>query len=115
MIGFQRQRQMFAAQFEAQGEGYIYRKHSVGEPIPVSAGERERFMADFESFIRRSFWTMVAALAVVAAVLAGLWFAAEIQVPDMTFYLIFGAMLIAYMSASFQAWNRPQKELSGRG
>ena len=114
MIGFKRQRQMFAAQFEARGEGYLYRKHSIGEPIPVSAAERDRFIAEFESFIRTGFWSMVGGLIALVSVFIGAWYATATRIPDMVFYVVFGVMLVVYMSASFRAWNRPLRDLNER-
>lgn len=115
MIGFQRQRQMFSAQFEPQGEHYLYRKHSIGEPVPVSAADRDRFIADFETFLRQGFWSMVGGLIALVGVFIAAWYATATRIPDWAFYLVFGAMLVLYMSASFRAWNRPLRELSGRG
>jgi hypothetical protein len=115
MIGFQRQRQMFAAQFQPQGEGFVYRKHSIGEPIRISAADRDRFIADFETFTRQGFWAMVAGSVVLVAIFVGLWYATATQVPDTVFYLVFGAMLLLYMAGSFRAWNRPLRELNERG
>jgi hypothetical protein len=114
MIGFQRQRQMFAAQFQPEGEGFVYRKHSIGQPVQISAAERDRFIADFEKFIRRGFWAMVAGLVGLVAIFVGFWYATATRIPDTVFYLVFGVMLVLYMSASFRAWNRPLRELNGR-
>ena len=116
MIGFERQRQMFAAQFESQGEGFVYRKHSVGEPIPVSAVQRNRYVAAFETFTRRGFWAMVAGALVVLASLVAYSFTTGIQVPDMVFYAAFGAMFVVYIVAYQRVWNLPMRELrDGRG
>jgi len=114
MIGFKRQRQMFAAQFEPEGAGFVYRKHSIGEPVRISAVERDRFIADFEKFLRQGFWAMLAGAVALAAVFFGVWYATAMRIPDTVFYLVFGAMLLGYMAGSFRAWNRPLRELQGR-
>lgn len=115
MIGFERQRQMFAAQFEPQGEGFTYRKHSVGEPIRVSAAERDRYVAAFEQFTRRGFWAMVAGALVVLACLVAYSFTTGTQVPDAVFYAAFGAMFVVYIIAYQRVWNVPSRELRDRG
>jgi hypothetical protein len=116
MLGFERQRQMFAAQFEPAGEGYTYRKHSVGDPVRVSAADRARYVAAFEKFTRQGFWAMVAgALGVLAGLLA-YSFATGSQVPDIVFYAAFGAMFVVYIVGYQRAWNLPSRELrEGRG
>ena len=111
MIGFERQRQMFAAQFEPQGEGFVYRKHSVGEPIRVSAVERARYIAAFERFTRQGFWAMVAGAMAVLAGLVAYSFTTGTQVPDMVFYAAFGAMFTVYIVGYLRVWNLPMREL----
>ncbi|HMA51230.1 MAG TPA: hypothetical protein VKP60_15840 [Magnetospirillaceae bacterium] len=114
MIGFERQRQMFAAQFEPEGEGFTYRKHSVGDPIRVSAAERTRYVAAFERFTRRGFWAMVAGALVVLAGLVAYSFTTGTQVPDVVFYVAFGAMFAVYIVAYQRVWNMPSRELRDR-
>ena len=114
MIGFERQRQMFAAQFEPRGEVFVYRKHSVGNPIEVSAAERDRYIAAFEKFTRQGFLSIVAAAVVLLAALVAYSFTTGTQVPDIIFYAAFGAMLAVYVVGYQRAWNLPLRELSGR-
>jgi len=115
MIGFERQRQMFAAQFEPRGAGFVYRRHSVGEPIPVSAVQRNRYVAAFEKFTRQGFWAMVAGALIMLAGLVAYSFATGTQVPDRVFYVAFGAMVVVYVIAYQRVWNLPMRELRGAG
>lgn len=115
MIGLERQRQMFAAQFEPEGEGFVYRKHSIGDPIRVSATDRDRFVAAFETFTRQGFWAFVAVALLLLAGLVAYSFATGTQVSDMVFYVAFGAMFAIYIVYYQRAWNRPVRELRGRG
>jgi hypothetical protein len=55
-------REKFAAQFEPHGSGFVYRKSRFGAPIPVSAEERERFIANYIRQMRYAFWGAVALL-----------------------------------------------------
>jgi len=114
MIGFERQRQMFAAQFEPHGDGFAYRKHSVGEPIQVSAADRDRYVAAFEKFTRKGFWSIVTAALVLLAALVAYSFATGSQVPDIIFYAAFGAMFAVYVVGYQRVWNLPSRELNGR-
>lgn len=114
MIGFERQRQMFAAQFEQQGDGFLYRKHSVGEPVRVSAADRDRYVAGFEAFTRKGFWGSVIAAAVLLTALVAYSFSTGTEVPDMVFYAAFAVMIAVYVVAYQRAWNLPSRELTGR-
>ena len=115
MIGSERQRQMFAAQFQPDGVGFLYRNHTIGEPIPVSAAERERYVAAFGKFTRYGFWAMIggAALLLVGFVLYSMMTKSE--VPDAISWSAFGAMIVVYMTAYLRAWNQPARELRQRG
>jgi hypothetical protein len=111
MVGFKRQRQMFAAQFEADGGGYIYRSHTVGEPIRVSAVDRDRYVANFERFTRQGFWGAVVAAALLLAALVAYSFTTGTEVPDLVFYAAFGGMIVVYVVGYQRAWNLPAREL----
>lgn len=117
MIGFggmERQRKMFAAQFQPDGVGFLYRKHSIGEPIPVSAAERERYIAAFTKFIRTGFWTMLAGGGVLLAGFVAYSFTTRNEVPDSISFSAFGVMVAVYMAAYLHAWNLPARELRQR-
>lgn len=111
MVGFKRQQQMFAAQFEADGGAYIYRSHTVGDPIRVSAADRDRYVANFEKFTRRGFWGAVIAAAVLLAGLVAYSFTTGTEVPDVVFYAAFGGMIVVYIMGYQRAWNLPAREL----
>jgi len=114
MIGFERQRQMFAAQFEPRGDGFVYRKHTVGEPIEVSAAQRDRYIAAFEKFTRQGFWAIVACASLLLAVLVAYSFTTGTEVPDTVFYAAFAVMFAVYVVGYQRAWNLPSRELNGR-
>ncbi len=114
MIGFERQRQMFAAQFEPNGAGYIYRNHTVGEPNPVSAADRDRYVANFDRVTRQGFRAALIAAVILLAGLVSYSFATRTQVPDLVFYVAFGAMFALYMMGYFRAWTLPSRESRGR-
>ncbi|MBV8114511.1 MAG: hypothetical protein JO300_07195 [Silvibacterium sp.] len=117
MIGFggmERQRKMFAAQFQPDGVGFLYRRHTVGEPIPVSAAEKEHYIAAFTKFIRFGFWTMLTGGAVLLAGFVAYSFMTKTEVPDSVSFSAFGVMVAIYMAAYLHAWNLPARELRRR-
>jgi hypothetical protein len=59
----QQLRETFEAQFEAAGEErYLYRRNQKGEPIPVTAEERDRFVREFGWRIRLVMGGMIVGL-----------------------------------------------------
>lgn len=112
--GFERQRRMFAAQFEADGVGFLYRNHTIGEPIPVSAAERERYVAGFVRFTRYGFWAMIAGAVLLLAAFLLYSMTTRTEVPDAVSWSAFGLMVIGYMVAYSRAWNFPARDLRQR-
>lgn len=114
ITGFERQRQMFAAQFQPDGVGFLYRNHTIGEPIPVSAAERERYIARFTKFTRHGFWTMIAGAALLLASFVVYSITTKNEVPDSIAWSAFGLMVAVYMAAYLRAWNFPARDLRQR-
>lgn len=116
MSGFwsTRQRRMFEAQFEPRGEGYLYRNHTIGEPIPVSAAQRDHYIAEFTKFTKRGFWAMLGSA--IGLLIAFILYSTitKAEVPDLMMCGAFGVMFAAYMAAHLHAWNLPVRELRGR-
>jgi len=111
MIGFERQRKMFAAQFQPDGVGFVYRNHTIGEPIPVSAAERDRYIAAFGKFTVYGFWSMIAGALLLLAAFVLYSMMTKKEVPDAISWSAFGAMIVVYMVAYLRAWNTPAREL----
>ena len=111
---FARQRRMFEAQFEPAGEGYVYRNHTVGEPIPISAAQRDRYIAEFAKFTKRGFWAMLAGAVFLLIAFILYSTITKAEVPDLVMCGAFGVMFAAYMAAYLHAWNLPARELRGR-
>ena len=112
-VGFGWQRRMFEAQFQPAGDGFLYRNHTIGEPIPVSAAQRDRYVEDFARFTRLGFWAMLAGAASLLAAFLLYSTLTRSEVPDIVMFGSFGVMFAAYMTAYLKAWNKPQRELRG--
>jgi hypothetical protein len=112
--GFERQRKMFAAQFEPAGEGFLYRNHTVGEPIPISAVQRDRYVAGFAKFTKIASWAMLGGAGVLLAAFLLYSVMTKTEVPDLISFGSFGVMVVVYMVAYSRVWNRPARELRGR-
>jgi formate/nitrite transporter FocA (FNT family) len=106
---------MFADQFEADGNGFLYRKYSKGAPIQVSTEERDRYIARFNRFLKYWFWGIMAGTVILCAAAALYTFKFNIEPSDssswITISLVFAISMIPY----YWAWNIPARELRGRG
>ncbi len=112
--GFDRVRQMFAAQFEPDGNDFIYRKYSKGAPIRVSASERDRYIEVFSRGTKFRSWGIAGGT--IFLILALTFYAMETNT-DISRLAIFGglgAMMAAYMASHYRAWNLPARELRDR-
>lgn len=108
-------RESFEAQFEASGENrYLYRRNQKGEPIPVTADERERFI---RQYVRRIWFVMGGMMAILLA-FWGLVICWMVSIgrdfPDVAMYV--GTAVIAAVASALMYWIRgaPARELEGR-
>lgn len=106
---------MFADQFEADGDDCIYRKYSKGAPIKVSAIERDRYIAEFNRFLKYWFWGGVAGIVIL--IIVATFYIAKFDAEPLDSSTWIGVFLILALSmiAYFWAWNIPAWELRGRG
>jgi len=112
---YDRMRQTFADQFEAQKDGFLYRKYNKQAPIRISVAERDAFIEGYNRYLRYSFWLMIggiAALAVVACVY--IWKSGNEPTPLATWVGI-GAILVLSVASQFWAFDAPMRALRGRG
>ena len=110
----ERQRELFADQFEAEGDGFVYRKSQKGPAIRVSTAERERFIADYDRRQRHSTWVIIVGLSLLVLAFAIWSVVAEAELSDPVMYLAISsvaAMSIGYMLWS---WGAPARELQRR-
>lgn len=52
----------FAAQFTPDGDDFVYRRNGTGPALPLSADERDGFIAAFRAGYGKMFWRSVAAM-----------------------------------------------------
>lgn len=102
-------RQLFADQFEAEDDHYLYRKSMKGAPIRVSAAERDRYIKLYNKFAQFSsrliFWGTIALIA--TSVLTNF--------PDGYVFGGIALIIVAAVVSTLWARNIPARELRGRG
>lgn len=102
----------FADQFEADGDGFLYRKEQKGPAIRVNAGEREDFIKAYGRALRYSIWVIAVGTVFVIIGTVLLW--PEMLDHQWVLYVaLFGMVAVA---AGFQLWSRyaPARALRDR-
>lgn len=105
-------RRAFAAQFEPNEGGYLYRHAGKGAPVQVTTAERDAFVATFD---RRMRWAARAILLGTIALLGGVMIAtAGGEMPDRWFYTLVAALSLGMLA--FYYWLRaaPARALARR-
>ena len=111
---FEEARQLFADQFEAEGDHYLYRRNMKEAPIQVSAAERDRYIEAYNKSTKISarlvFWAAIALVALFVT-----YSMVSSDLPEV--YLYGGVVLIIAVSLTPIYWARskPARELRGRG
>nr|WP_314470455.1 hypothetical protein [uncultured Sphingomonas sp.] len=111
---FDRVRELFADQFEPDGQDFIYRKSMKGAPIRVSQSERDVFLADFKRRLRYATWGILPAVLLLISALVV--FVPDTDAPssDLYIYLGVGIIIVFFMVPYYWAWNAPARELERR-
>jgi hypothetical protein len=85
-----------------------------GPPIQVSATERDRFIANFDKFVRWSKWLIVAGTVLLMVSVVSYSVSTNTPVSNIAIYGGLGVLLPAYLGAYYWARNLPSRELRGR-
>jgi hypothetical protein len=112
--GFGGAQREFAAQFERDGPGHLYRRDSKAAPVRVSDEERDAFIKSFDRLLLLDF-----ILLVIGTVAVILWAAFETlstgeAVSKTRMFLGLGVLMAAFMGLYSWAWTAPARALSGR-
>lgn len=106
--------QVFADQFEPDGQNFLYRMSMKGPPVRVTQAERDRFVDSYARFYNRSSWALMAAM----SVLVGLWILHAVLSNEEPSFWLFGLgmapLFLVYMAVHGWAWRAPGRELRGR-
>lgn len=103
----------FAAQFEPDGDAYVYRKSWKGAAVPVSAAERDAFVAAFNRSVGLQLLGVVAGLAAVIIVPIKFAFA---RGPETLVWVVVGSCVLTaiVVAVSWASWGAPARALAGR-
>lgn len=111
---FGRGRQGFAAQFEADGSSFLYRKNMKGAPIRVSEGERDAFVNSFNRRFRYAFWSVLSLITLLIAVVVILVPNSNRALGQLVVTIGAACIILPYTVAMRWAWNAPARELERR-
>lgn len=108
-------RQVFADQFEEEGDNFLFRPDSNGPAIRVSAEEYQAFIRNYNRYYCFSSLGIVGAV-LVMGLLIFVMLARQGHLTDFLKMFIGGLIVIAAVSVPFsrRAFNAPRRALSGR-
>jgi len=103
----------FAAQFEPDGDAYVYRKSWKGAAVLVSAAERNAFVAAFNRSVALQLLGLIAGLAAVIIMPIRFAFA---RGPGTVIWVVIGASVLSaiLVTVTLAAWGAPARALAGR-
>jgi hypothetical protein len=106
---------IFAAQFEEEGDYFLYRPDSDGPAVRVSAEEREAFVTAYERYLCFGVLILLAAaLAMTALIVAMLLPAGRMDDFLEVFFAGLVLLMVAFIPFSRRAFNAPRRALRGR-
>jgi hypothetical protein len=110
----ERVNQMFADQFESNGDGFLYRRSMKDAPIQVSSAEQGQFLSDFKNSYRKVFWIAVASL--VSCVMSYIIWATfnDIEISNIELYSGLAIYLAGFVIVHRRVWNAPARFLERR-
>jgi len=104
----------FTQQFELEGETYLYRRGLKGAPIPVSASERDGFIADYSRHLRRLTWGFAGVAMVAIMILSFLTTADGREIGDVWLYGLIVLATIPFLIVHHRIWNAPTRQIGRR-
>jgi len=111
---FDRTYQLFADQFEENGDSFLYRKSMKGAPIRVSEAERDEFVTTFRRRVRYTFWMVMPATFLLIGVLVIFGPEPDSTSADIYLYCGLAAIMAPFVGAYLWAWYAPARELARR-
>jgi hypothetical protein len=105
--------QLFADQFEADGQDYLYRKNMRGAPVRVTVAERDAFVAEYRRAYPWMIWGIVACTAVLIAVAVVLMPEGMRDTPLAT-YGAPAVVIACFVAGWYRMWTAPARALQRR-
>ncbi len=110
---FARLKAAFVAQFEPDGQGFLYRRNRTGPAVRLNAEEHADFVSGFARSLRLAGWA-VFGTTVFVGLTAGVWSAwAGTDVRPWA-PLGVGVLLLAFALIVLWLWNAPARQLAYR-
>jgi len=110
----ERVRQLFAAQFEADGQGFLYRCNMKAAPIRVTASERDGFIAGFNRHLRYGMWAVFLGTLLLIGMVVLLVPDPDSPSADIALYGGLAAIMMPFLLAYHWAWKAPARQLKTR-
>jgi hypothetical protein len=111
---FDRVREMFAKQFEADGDDFLYRKNSKGAAFRVTATERDAFIATYNRSLSWMNWGLLGGTTALAAAVIAWAIIMRQDAIEPPLYVGLGLLVTLFMLGWYRLWNAPARALAAR-
>ena len=108
---YARSRELFADQFEAQGDDYLYRRGLKDAPKRVTTAERDAFVEDYVRSIKRSTWAIVGL--VMLGIMIGVFVFSDSDQQWLPYVLV-GPATIGALAVHRRSYDAPARALERR-
>jgi len=110
----ERNASLFVAQFQRDGDDYLYRKTLKGPAIRVSADERDTFIRLFSRRIMYLNLALIAAVLLFSAAVIARALTVKSFTIEAPIIVGVGLLLAVFMPASLHVWHAPARALAER-
>lgn len=111
---FQQSRQLFEDQFEADGDGFLYRRSQKGAPVRVTADERSRFVSEYMTRTKRGVWIGVTLTMLTIGGFVWWTLGTDVEFEGGPIWALTAVLILAIGSYSLWNWGAPARELANR-
>lgn len=106
--------ELFADQFEQEGDGFVYRKSLKGAAKRISTAERDDFIANFRRNYRRMFWSWVLVMLCGIFAYVGWTVYDDRETSELTLYLGIAVFVGMFLFSHYYVWGAPARALERR-
>jgi hypothetical protein len=106
--------ELFADQFEQEGDGFVYRKSLKGAAKRISTAERDDFILSFRRSYRRMFWAWMAAIFCGIFAYIGWTVYDDREMSELALYLGIAAFFAMFLFSHYYVWGAPARALERR-
>lgn len=104
----------FGAQFEPDGDAFLYRRNLKSAPIRLTAEEKSRFTDDYRRGLRRLTWGFAGGMLLLLAATIAPIILTDREPGQWLIYFAMAGAIVPFLILHQRLWNAPARALAGR-